>query len=183
MTGRVDAVPVGELDQHGSRRIYFFAAAASNTDLSLNDVHLSVEWSEFDACHFRQSVKPITNSHGFAAQGSLGNSPAVYRNCVFERVRFKQLGGFNLGRGWFENCHFINCRWEGHFATNAYLVDCTFAGKMNGCAWFGESNQELNEVRNNDFSAVQFTDNVGWRRSFPVSQQIWPAGYKPQVDL
>jgi hypothetical protein len=37
-------------------------------------------------------------------------------------------------------------------------------------------------VRANDFRQVQFTDNVGWRRSFPVSEQRWPAGFKPRID-
>lgn len=180
VTGAVGAVPDGDLDQIGARPVYFFAAVASGTELWLNDVHLTVEWSEFNDCHFRQRVKPITNEQGFSAQGSFGNTPAIYRNCVFERVRFKRLGGFNLSRGWFEACTFVNCRWEGHFAHDASLVDCTFLGRMNGCVWFGESDRGPNVVRGNDFSQVQFTDNVGWRRSFPVKQQQWPTGYSPQ---
>jgi hypothetical protein len=182
LTGVVDEIPTSELDQYGSRPLYFFSAAVSDVNLSLDDVHLTVEWSEFSDCHFRQRVKPITNEQGFAAQGSLANSPAIYRNCVFERVRFKRLGGFNLSRGWFEGCTFINCRWEGHFAHDASLVDCTFLGTMNGCVWFGDSDRGANLLRRNDFTDVRFTDNVGWRHSFPVEQQLWPAGYIPRTD-
>jgi hypothetical protein len=75
-----------------------------DTEQVLNEVSLAVEWSEFTDCHFRQRVKPIINDYGFSAQGSFANRPALYRNCVFERVRFKQLGGFNLTRGWYEGC-------------------------------------------------------------------------------
>ena len=124
----------------------------------------------------------MTNEHGFAAQGSFANSPAFYRDCVFERVRFKQLGGFSLSRGWFQNCAFINCRWDGHFATKASLVDCTFSGPINGCAWSGRSEDGTNTIRGNDFTAVRFTDNVAWRDSFPVEDQRWPKGYRPLVD-
>ena len=175
-------MPGDELDEFGSRPIYFFSAVVSGTELALDEVHLSAEWSEFNDCRFRQRVRPVTNEHGFSAQGSFANSPAIYRNCTFDRVRFKRLGGFNLSRGWFEGCTFVNCRWEGHFATDASLVDCTFVGKMHGCAWFGESVQGPNVNRGNDFSAVEFTDNVGWRHSFPVKDQHWPKGYRPRLD-
>jgi hypothetical protein len=153
-----------------------------DTELVLNEVSLAVEWSEFTDCHFRQRVKPIINDYGLSAQGSFANRPALYRNCVFERVRFKQLGGFNLTRGWYEGCTFLNCRWEGHFAMQACLVDCTFIGRMNGCVWFGASDHGANVVRNNDFSQVQFTDNVAWRRSFPLGDQQWPDGFAARVD-
>jgi hypothetical protein len=111
----------------------------TDAQLWLNDVRLVVEWSEFASCHFRQRVKPITNEQGFSAQGSFANRQALYRNCVFERVRFKLLGGFSMSRGWYEDCTFLNCRWEGHFAHDASVVDSTFIGRMNGCVWFGES--------------------------------------------
>lgn len=182
LTGGVEAVPDGDLDEYGSRPLYFFGAKVSAVHLWLNDVRLAVEWSEFDSCRFRQRVKPVTNEHGFSAQGSFANSPALYRDCVFERVRFKQLGGFTLSRGWFENCQFINCRWDGHFATRASLVNCTFVGRMNGCAWSGLSDAGPNVIRGNDFTRVLFTDNVGWRDSFPVGDQLWPGGYNPTVD-
>ncbi|HVK28892.1 MAG TPA: hypothetical protein VM575_11155 [Nocardioides sp.] len=182
LTGVVDSVPLGDLDQYGSHPLYFFDAAVSAIDLWLNDVSLAVEWSEFENCHSRQRVKPVTNGHGFSAQGSFGNSPAFYRNCVFEGLRFKQLGGFNLSQAWFENCQFINCRWDGHFARNASLVDCTFSGRMNGCAWFGRSDKGPNIIRGNDFTDVVFTDNVAWRDSFPTGDQRWPPGFKPSSD-
>jgi hypothetical protein len=77
--GAVGALPEGELDQYGSRPLYFFRASVSDLELWLNDVHLAVEWSDFNNCHFRERAKPVVNEHGFSAQGSFANSPAVYR--------------------------------------------------------------------------------------------------------
>lgn len=179
LTGDISAIPETERDAQGLRTLFFFKATVAHTEVWLNDVRLVVEWSEFIDCHFRQRVKPTANEHGFSAQGSFANRQALYRNCVFERIRFKRLGGFNLSRGWYENCTFLNCRWEGHLAHDASIVDCTFVGRMNGCVWFGESGDRPNVLRGNDFTQVQFTDNVGWRGSYPVSQQQWPPEFQP----
>jgi hypothetical protein len=66
---------------------------------------------------------------------------------------------------------------------SASLVDCSFFGRMNGCAWFGDSERGPNLNRGNDFSAVHFTDNVAWRSSFPIQDQRWPEGYVPLTAL
>jgi hypothetical protein len=181
LTGDMGSIPDEEPDPQGLHPLYFFKASVTDAEVWLNDVHVAVEWSEFDNCHFRQRVKPITNQQGFSAQGSFANRQARYRNCVFERVRFKLLGGFSMSRGWYENCTFLNCRWEGHFAHDASVVDSTFIGRMNGCVWFGESERGPNVIRGNDFTQVQFTNNVGWRRSYPVSEQAWPSGFHPRL--
>jgi hypothetical protein len=181
VTGDVRDIPEGERDPQGLRTLYFFRASVTDAELWLNDVHLVVEWSEFTNCHFRQRVKPITNEQGFSAQGSFANRQALYRSCVFERVRFKLLAGFSMSRGWYEDCTFLNCRWEGHFAHDASVVDSTFIGRMNGCVWFGESDRGPNVIRGNDFSRARFTDNVAWRRSYPVGAQEWPSGFQPRV--
>lgn len=177
-----------EPDSTGLRRLTFFRARVRGVELSLNDAHLTVAWSEFEQCHFRQRVRPVTNGQGFAAQGSLGAGPASYRGCTFERVRFKGMGGFSLGRARFEDCTFVNCRWEGHFAHDADLVDCTFIGRMNGCVWFGhgrdhDGSRRANVLRGNDFRQTDFTDNVGWRSDFPIREQSWPVGFTPHVDV
>lgn len=173
----------------GLRGVHFFRAAVSGVELWLTAISLVVEWSEFDNCHFRQRVRPVVNEYGFAAQGSFANRPAVYRACTFERVRFKILGGFDTGAGRFENCTFVNCRWEGHFGYDADLIDCRFVGRMNGCVWGGTGLKEdsrgqvrRNVITGNDFTEVTFTDNVGWRRDFPVADQVWPDGFVPVVD-
>jgi hypothetical protein len=136
-----------------------------------------VEWSEFEDCHFRQRVRPVLNEFGFAAQGSFAFRPAVYRNCTFERVRFKTLSGFNTGAGRFES------RWEGHFAYDTGLISCRFIGRMHGCVWSGtgRENSRRNVIIGNDLTEVKFTHNVGWRRDFPVTEQMWPAGFVPHV--
>lgn len=165
----------------------FFRANITDVDLVLNDVQLAAAWSQFDRCHFRQRVRPVLNEYGVAAQGSFGNRPTLYRDCTFERVRFKQLGGFNMDSARFERCTFIHCRWEGHFASQADLIDCVFVGSMNGCVWFGRGpgghgRSRRNVIEGNDFTATQFTSNVGWRQDFPISAQTWPQDYIPLID-
>jgi uncharacterized protein YjbI with pentapeptide repeats len=180
----LDLAEAPVVEASGLHGVTFFDSRARGLDLELTDVHLSARWSEFDGCTFRQRVRPVLNARGFAAQGSFGTRPSIYRSCTFERVRFKTAGGFSMGQARFENCVFRNCRWEGHFAHSADLVGCTFVGKMNGCVWFGEERhpwQRRNEVRGNDFTGTVFTDNVGWRFNFPVADQIWPEGFQPTV--
>lgn len=183
---RIDGVTTTLVDplQH----LYFFSAQVSGVEIWLTGVQLTVEWSEFDGCHFRQRRRPVLNSGGVAAQGCFGNSPAVYRSCIFEGVRFKTLGGFTTGRATFEGCTFLNCRWEGHFAYETQLIGCRFLGRMDGCVWGGESHATADEparrnlITGNDFSRAGLTDNVGWRAAFPLSSQVWPTGYIPVAD-
>ncbi len=166
----------------------FYGAQVCDVELWLTGVHLAVRWSEFDRCHFRQRTRPILNSAGAAAQGCFGNSPAVYRGCTFERVRFKTLGGFSTDRATFEDCTFLNCRWEGHFAYETQLLGCRFIGHINGCVWGGESlategiASRRNLISGNDFSRAMITDNVSWRRGFPLADQVWPTDYVPVPD-
>ncbi|MFC6707113.1 hypothetical protein [Flexivirga alba] len=87
----------------------------------------------------------------------------------------------------FEECTFLNCRWEGHFAHDADLVHCEFIGRMNGCVWFrhgGQAgSQRRNIVRGNDFKRTQFTDNVVWPFGFPISERAWPDDFTPHIDV
>lgn len=169
----------------GLGELRFFRARARGLEVSLTDVHLSVGWSEFDGCTFRQRVKPVLNQAGIAAQGSFGSHPSIYRSCTFEQIRFKLLGGFTLGEARFEDCTFVNCRWEGSFAHSADFVRCRFVGKMNGCVWFGDDpmrpdqQPRRNEIVGNDFTETVFTDNVDWRFNYPADDQLFPSGYKP----
>lgn len=183
-TGDLSSVPPGPDDPRtGLSSLYFFEALVNGAEVVLTDVALAVEWSQFLGCHFRQRVKPVTTGAGFAAQGSFGNSPALYRGCTFERIRFKTLGGFTLGQARFEDCTFLNCRWEGHLSRHADLVGNRF---MNGCVWFG--NDRLGdgvgptEIHGNDFSQTTFTPNVGWRGVFPLEAQRWPEDSVPVAD-
>jgi len=183
----LDLGAVPRFEATGLHELRFFRARARGLEMSLTDVHLTVGWSEFDGCTFRQRVRPVLNEAGFAAQGSFGNHPAIYRSCTFERVRFKLLGGFSLGQARFEDCMFLNCRWEGSFAHSADLLRSRFVGKMNGCVWFGEDRRRegqqsrRNDIVGNDFTQTVFTDNVGWRFNFPVEDQMFPSGYQPDI--
>jgi len=185
-TGELSVVPLPPPRAPGDLRpLHFFKAHVSGASIEMNELHLFTEWSTFEDCHFTQRLKPILNEFGTAAQGSLGNRPTLYRNCTFERVRFKLMGGFSMGHALFENCTFLKCRWEGNFAYDAWLVNNRFVGKMNGCVWFGRGGQgpdgDLNLIRGNDFTETQFTPNVGWRDDFPIRDQLWPEDYTPRV--
>lgn len=190
-TGDVQELAWGEPDSTGLRSLVFSQARVVGQEIWLNDASFHARWSEFDDCHFRQRVRPICNEFGFSAQGSFGG-PSIYRGCTFERVRMKTLGGFMVSGAWFENCTFINCRWEGHRSFEASYVDCTFMGKMNGTVWFGENRAasaglrqldgRINTIRGNDFSQVTMTDNNAWRHNFPVDDQRWPEGYVPDQE-
>ena len=169
-------------DGTGLRRLYVFDARVSGATLALTDINLTVEWSQFEGCHFTQKVRPVLNAQGIAAQGSFAIAPSIYRRCTFERVRFNMLSGFNLGRAVFEGCTFDHCRWEGHFAHDAWLVDNRFLGRMNGCAWYGHGRAGTNLIAGNDFTATGFTTNVAFREGFPSGAQAWPDGYHPLVD-
>ncbi len=166
----------------GLREVNVFDARVTGADLALTDLHLKVEWSEFNDCRFHQKARPVLNEYGIAAQGSFGNSPAIFRNCTFEGVRFKLLGGFSMSRATFEDCTFVNCRWEGHFANDAWLINNRFIGKMNGCVWFGAGDVGRNVIAGNNFSETIFTTNVAFRNAFPVDDQTWPDGYEPLED-
>ena len=153
-----------------------FDARVSGATLALSDINLTVEWSQFEDCHFTQQVRPVLNAHGIAAQDSFAIAPSIYRRCTFERVRFNMLSGFSLGRAVFEGCTFVHCRWEGHFAHDAWLVDNRFLGRMNGCAWYGHGQDGTNLIAGNDFTATRFTTNVAFRDGFPIDAQAGPTG-------
>jgi hypothetical protein len=187
LTGALGQVPDRPLvPALGLRPTRLFRAEVTGALLRLDDLHLGVEWSTFEDCTFRQRVRPVLNEHGVAAQGSLGIGAALYRGCRFERVRFKTMGGYILGEARFEDCTFVSCRWDGHFAHAADLVGCTFVGRMNGCVWFGHDSghdgERRNTIEGNDFTRTTFTDNVAWRAGFPLDQQRWPDGFTPVVD-
>ena len=178
----VDQLP--QNDHTGLRQLRLFRARARGLDVPLTEASLHVRWSEFDGCRFQQRVRPVLNAAGIAAQRSFGVEPSIYRSCTLERVRFKLLGGFSMGKARFEGCTFLNCRWEGAFAHHADIVGCEFVGKMNGCVWFGEDRRDphrlrVNEIGGNDFTGVVFSQNVSWRHNFPVERQRFPPGYTP----
>lgn len=87
-----------------------------------------------------------------------------------------------MSRATFEDCTFVNCRWEGHFANDAWLINNRFIGKMNGCVWFGAGDVGRNVIAGNNFSETIFTTNVAFRNAFPVDDQTWPDGYEPLED-
>lgn len=181
----LDAVPVDP--GSGLRDLFFHRAHVTGLTIPLDWMHLTVTWSEFDNCTFTQKGGGILNEHGTSAQGSLAARPSIYRNCVFQGVRFKGLGGFNMMASRFENCDFLQCKFNGHNATETDLVNCRFIGKIDGCNWFGTVPEHehdagrRNDIANNDFSQATLTDNIGWRGHFDIDSQIWPPGASPSL--
>ncbi|WP_460938121.1 hypothetical protein [Phycicoccus ginsengisoli] len=164
-------------------------ARAQGLTIALDDRQLLVSWSEFDDCTFTQRLGGrVLNASGEAAQGTFGwtNGPSLYRRCRFVGVRFKALGGFGMGAATFEDCVFDRCRFNGHFADTADLVDCRFLGRIDGCAWYGSGPESeggrRNDIRGNDFTEAHITANVGWRGGFDLGAQRWPQGFVPTVD-
>lgn len=192
LQGRVEAIDVEVIPldpRDGLRALFLHRAHVTGITLPLDWMHLTVTWSEFDNCTFTQKGGRVLNEHGTSAQGSFGARPSIYRNCVFQSVRFKGLGGFNMMASRFENCTFIRCKFNGHNAFNADVVDCTFIGKIDGCNWYGtvpdhhNDAGRRNEIINNDFSQATLTDNVGWRGEFDMNAQTWPSeGTPPRPD-
>jgi hypothetical protein len=168
------------------RAISFQEAAACGINIELDELSLAVCWSEFERCTVRQRSGRL-NAKGLAPQGSFGNRPSLYRDCTFTGVRFKTLGRFITGSARFVGCRFDRCHFNGHFSLTTDYIDCTFTGKIDGCAWSGtvpagdaEAGRR-NVITGNDFTGAELV-NVGWRDDFDFSAQRWPAGYQPTAE-
>jgi uncharacterized protein YjbI with pentapeptide repeats len=181
----VDFTDIAPPQSSPLRNCGMFEVRAHGVDVDLDSVHLTVAWSEFDDCTFRQRRR--TSYDGVWPQGSFGTTPATYRNCVFHGVRFRILGGFSVGQARFEGCTFRHCKFNGLFAHCADFVHCTFEGKVSGAVFYAEAPSgqpcrgKVNEIVHNDFTAAQVT-NVGWRGGVNVEAQLWPHGYVPDTD-
>ena len=160
-----------------------FDARVTGVQLALTDIHLTVEWSQFDDCHFTQRVRPVLNAQGIAAQGSFAITPSIYRRCTFERVRFNMLSGFSLGRAVFEGCTFVNCRLGGP------LRPRRLAGRQpvpRSDEWLRlvrarpgrDQPHRRQRLRRNRVHAP----TTAFRDGFPIDAQAWPDGYRPLVD-
>jgi hypothetical protein len=169
------------------RPVFFQQAIAAGVEVELDGLFLSVAWSEFDRCTFRQRSGRL-NAQGEAAQGSFGNRPSIYRDCDFVGVRFGNLRRFSTGAARFQRCRFDRCHFNGHFSRNTDYVDCVFTGKMDGCVWYGtvphgdDDAGRRNVITGNDFSSAVLGSNVGWRGDFDFSAQRWPDGYLPAAE-
>ncbi len=117
----------------------FERAEAGELTIPLDEVHLTVVWSEFNRCTFTQGSRRLM-ADGTAAQGFFGHphGPSLYRDCTFSRVQFGGLGRFRLWVATFENCIFDRCTW-GSKEYDADFLGCTFVGKMHGGAIGGAS--------------------------------------------
>lgn len=169
------------------REVRFDRAHVVGADIPLDELGLSVMWSEFEDCTIHQRSRRL-HSEGAEPQGSLGHRPSVYRRCLFRGVRFRLRAGFSVGEARFENCVFDRCRFEEHFSFCADYVECRFIGKIRTAVFYGRApvgvrcDGRTNEIRGNDFTEAIISDNVGWRRDIDVDAQQWPRNYKPVSD-
>jgi hypothetical protein len=170
------------------RPVFFQQATAIGIEVALDELHLAVAWSEFVGCTFRQRSGRL-NADGAAAQGSFGSRPSLYRDCDFVGVRFANLGRFSTGAARFDGCRFDRCRFNGHFSFDSDYIDCVFAGKIDGCVWYGavptghDDAGRRNDIIANDFSGAVIGSNVGWRGPFDFGAQRWPDRYVPLADV
>jgi hypothetical protein len=162
--------------------MFFDQADVQGVTIALDTAHLSVLFSEFTDCVFTQRGRGPANSDT-TAQGCLASRPSIYRKCTFRGVRFRILGGFDTGQARFEDCVFEQCRFEEFFPQEADFVRCRFIGPIRTAVFFGRTGtRHVNDIEGNDFREAVFSDNVGFRGDFPVSDQSWPEGYNPNVD-
>lgn len=175
------AVPLSVLSV--LRPVRFDRADVQGLMLPLDEVQLDCQWSSFEDCTFTQRSRRL-HRDGFEPQGSFGSRPSVYRRCRFVGVRFRLRSGFGVGEARFEDCVFERCRFEEHFSHQADYVGCCFVGPMKMAVFFGydPKSGRRNDIADNDFTQVRFTDNVAWRGDFPLQRQRWPTDFTPVVD-
>jgi hypothetical protein len=171
------------------RRYNFEDVRAVGAEFQLDEVHLTVMDSEFQGCVFRQQAKILGEP---PPQGNIGWRNVIYRDCTFERVRFRLGPGFYVDSARFERCVFRHCRFNSHFSFRADYVDCVFEGRIATAVFYGRDatadfdsqkyEPKTNEFRGNDFSKATL-NSVAFRKGIDVSGQKWPTGYMPVVDM
>ncbi len=160
----------------------FDEARAVGVELDLSLVSLTVQRSVFEGCRFVQGRRPA--SDGTWAQGNLGRRPTVYRNCTFDRVRFRIRGGFSTGDAVFEDCEFRRCSFREFFAHGTTFVRCRFEGPIDNAVFYGTVPAEMpragevNRYVDNDFTGAVL-GSVSLRGGIDAGQQRWPAGVDP----
>jgi hypothetical protein len=100
----------------------------------------------------------------FASGGSL------FRDCRFDRARIGDFGDVRL-----ERCQFVDAQLDGWFTRSADLVDCRFAGHLQGVVFTG---RDLDERRTNEFAGNDFReaelDDVAFRFGIDLDAQLLP---------
>ena len=182
---RADAAPLtGTL-----RHFVFDQAHVTGVTLPLDEVALTVGWSEFEDCTFTQRSRPL-HPGGSPPQGSFAHRPSVYRRCVFRGVSFRVRTGFSVHVARFEDCVFERCKFTEHFSFCADYLNCRFVGPMKTAVFYGTApvgedfcSGRRNTIEGNDFTETDFSsNNVAWRGGVDLAAQRWPAGYEPIVD-
>jgi hypothetical protein len=102
----------------------------------------------------------------FASGGSL------FRDCRFDGASIGDFGDVRL-----ERCQFVDTDLEGWFTFAAEIVDCRFAGRLNGVVFNGEDDtgRRKNEFRGNDFREADL-DDVAFRFGIDLDEQRLPEG-------
>jgi len=108
----------------------------------------------------------------------------VYRECVFEGVRFRVRAGFLVGAARFERCTFIRCDFGEHRSFCADYLDCSFVGPVKGAVFYGQAPEGNHyDGKRNMFEGNDFTEavlhNVGFRGGIDATLQRWSAGFDP----
>ncbi|HEY7071700.1 MAG TPA: hypothetical protein VH479_16355 [Acidimicrobiales bacterium] len=165
------------------KAVYAFdGVVADGAQFDLTDVVLTIQRSAFSACRFVQKRRRA--SDGTGGSGSLARHASVYRECVFEGVRFRVRGGFSVGAARFERCTFIRCDFGEHFSFCADHIDCTFVGPVKRAVFYGQAPEghhcdgKRNVFEGNDFTEAVLHD-VGFRGGIDATLQRWREGFDP----
>lgn len=99
------------------------------------------------------------------------NGDSLFRDCRFEGARIGDFGDVRL-----ERCQFVDAYLEGWFTFAADLVECRFAGRLNGVVFNGrdDTGRGRNEFVGNDFREADL-DDVDFR-DIDLDAQLLPEG-------
>jgi hypothetical protein len=113
------------------------------------------------------------------AGGFSGRPRSTFIGCDFDRASLHAM--FSLKNTRFERCRFGRARVSTWRSECAEFVECSFSGRVRGCQFSGRpiglwsqySDRDVNEFRDNDFSAAQL-EGTSFGYGIDIAAQRWP---------
>lgn len=148
----------------GTSHVSLDGVTAVNVDFSGQSFFdFSAEACEFVDCDFsRVRVEWLPFADGGAR----------FLRCRFEQARIGDFGDVTL-----IGCDFANADLNGWFTWEADVIDCRFAGRLEGIVFTATDpdGRGRNEIRGNDFREADLVD-VAFRGGVDLDAQLLPAG-------